>query len=49
MLTSFNSSPAAEIMTYSYTAPNIIEVHVVDGTGAAKNSNFSLVVFGVPQ
>lgn len=47
MATSFNAVPGAEVVTYSYTAPNIINVHVADGTGTAKNSNFSIVVFGV--
>lgn len=49
MISSFNSTPAAEIITYSYTAPNIIKVHISDGTGTAKNSNFSIVVFGISQ
>jgi len=49
MATSFNSAPAAEVVTYSYTAPNLINIHISDGTGTAKASNFSIVVFGTAQ
>jgi|GEM_PF-3304115 len=49
MIVPYNTIHAAEIATYSYTGSNIIKVHIADGTGAARNSNFSIVVFGTPQ
>ncbi|MCP4439822.1 MAG: hypothetical protein GY810_12835 [Aureispira sp.] len=50
MLTSLNNSITNdELVTYSYTAPNKINVHISDVAGVGHNSNFSIVVFGTAQ
>ena len=46
MITCFNNSPGDEVATYHWVDPNIIHVHISDGAGTAKSSNFSIVVFG---
>lgn len=47
--TSFNNSADTEILTYSFSSTNIINVRIVNESNAAINSNFSFVVFGTAQ
>ena len=47
--TSYNNGTNDEVVTYSYTSPNIVIIQIADGTGAGVGSNFSFVVFGTPQ
>jgi len=47
--TSYNNTAGTEVVTYNFTAPNKINIRIVNGSNTAVNSNFSFVVFGTPQ
>ena len=47
--TSFNNSSDTEIVTYSFSSTNKINIRIVNESNTAINSNFSVVVFGTPQ
>jgi len=52
LITTYNSSGTNdELATYdaSYSGGNTIDVHIVDENGTAKNTVFSIMVYGTPQ
>lgn len=50
LATSYNGAPAAEIATASSPSHgNTIYIHIADGTGAAKDSDFNFVAYANTQ
>ncbi|NRA12147.1 MAG: hypothetical protein HRT57_09360 [Crocinitomicaceae bacterium] len=47
--TSFNNGLGTEVITYSTSGTNTINVRIVDENNTATSSNFSLVVYGIGQ
>ena len=47
--TSYNGSADTELITYSTSGTNTINIHIVDDNNAATDSMFSFIVYGVRQ